>query len=424
MTPEEVEKQLARLRDAAAVLRSRSVNNVLDVLGAVLDGWRDANSAWRKDLESQLPAVTGFCEPLIREGLQRALQGWTSEALRELAARELGPINDLDTASARRVSGFDLSAVLLAGSIPMPSLLALLAPLVVRSAVIAKPAARDPITPSLVAASIAEVDPELGRCIEIASFEGSREDCMDAFLQADCICAMGSDATIAAVQARVRPPRRLVLDGHRLSIAAVAPRSSAAALADLADRLALDVALWNQLGCLSPVAIFAVGKTQWAGRLAEALAQALTEAERSWPRGPIDAVVASEIARQRAEAELRLAAGRAVAIYRSDSTAWTVVLEDGPAIRPAPLHRFIRVIPVAEPSHLIHAVRPMGPQLAAVAIEGFGEASGELARSLGGLGASRVCAPGALQSPPIDWCHGGRGVLAPLARFTDLELEA
>jgi hypothetical protein len=119
-----------------------------------------------------------------------------------------------------------------------------------------------------------------------------------------------------------------------------------------------------------------------------------------------------------------LAAGRAVAIYGSDSTAWTVVLEDGPEIRPAPLHRFIRVIPVAEPSHLIHAVRPMGPQLAAVAIEGFGEASGELARSLGGLGASRICAPGALQSPPIDWCHGGRGVLAPLARFTSLDFLA
>jgi hypothetical protein len=56
-----------------------------------------------------------------------------------------------------------------------------------------------------------------------------------------------------------------------------------------------------------------------------------------------------------------------------------------------------------------------------VAIEGFGEGTAELARALANLGASRICAPGSLQSPPLDWRHAGRGVLAPLARFSDIE---
>jgi hypothetical protein len=241
-------------------------------------------------------------------------------------------------------------------------------------------------------------------------------------LEADCICATGSDATIAAVQSQVRPPRRLVLDGHRLSIAAVAPPTSAERRIDLAERLALDIALWDQLGCLSPIAVFAVDPEPFhAIALGEALAVALANAEKDWPRGSIDASTAHAIAQQRAEAELRRAAGRAVAVHVSDSTAWTVIVEDRPDLRPAPLHRFIRVIPVADPESLLEAIRPLGPHLAAVAIEGFGSEATGLASALAKLGASRVCAPGSLQSPPLDWRHGGRGVLAPLARFSDIE---
>jgi hypothetical protein len=85
------------------------------------------------------------------------------------------------------------------------------------------------------------------------------------------------------------------------------------------------------------------------------------------------------------------------------------------------LHRFIRIVPVADPGRLLEAIRPFAAHLAAVAIEGFGEETAGLAYALADLGASRVCAPGSLQSPPLDWRHAGRGVLAPLARFGDIE---
>jgi hypothetical protein len=422
VTPDEIAEHLARLREAGEQLKRRPIGEVLDRLGAVLDGWRDPNSSWRRDLEERLPSATGFTAPLVAEGLRRALDDWTSDSLRKLAIRELGPIDASDSAPGRRVSGFDTTAVLLAGSIPMPSLLALIAPLAVRSPVIAKPASRDPLTPRLVAESIAEIDAELGRCIWIADFAATDEDCTHAMLEADCICATGSDATIAAVQSQVRPPRRLVADGHRLSIAAVVPPESTGHRSDLAERLAVDIAMWDQLGCLSPIVVFAVDpETSRAAALGEALAAALANAEKEWPRGSIDASTAHAIAQQRAEAELRRAAGRAVAVHVSDSTAWTVIVEDGPDLRPAPLHRFIRVIPVAHPEELFDAIRPFGPHLAAVAIEGFGAETTRLAGALAELGASRVCVPGSLQSPPLDWRHGGRGVLAPLARFTDVE---
>ncbi len=422
MTPDEIAENLARLRDAGARLKRRPIGEVLDVLGTVLERWRDPDSIWRRDLEERLPAATGFTAPMVGEGLRRALGDWTSDALRELAIRELGPIDRTDPASDRQISGFDTTAVLLAGSIPMPSLLALIAPLALRSPVLAKAASRDPLTPHLVAQSIAEADAELGRCIRVVDFAAANEDCTRALLEADCICATGSDATIATLQSLTRPPRRLVVDGHRLSIAAVVPPASAERRSELAERLAIDIALWDQLGCLSPIAVFAVDpEPAHAAALAEAIAVALANAEANWPRGSIDASAAHEIAQQRAEAELRRAAGRAVAIHASDATAWTVIVEDGPAPRPAPLHRFIRVVPVPDPGRLLEAIQPLAAHLAAVAIEGFGEGTAGLARTLASLGASRVCAPGSLQSPPLDWRHAGRGVLAPLARFSDIE---
>jgi len=422
VTPDEIAESLERLRDEGARLKRRPIGEVLDALGAVLDRWADPDSRCRRDLEDRLPAATGFTAPMVGEGLRRALGHWTGDALRALAARELGPIDSLDSASDRRISSFDTTAVLLAGAIPMPSLLALIAPLAVRSPVIAKPASRDPLTPQLVAQSIAETDVELGRCIQIASFAASNEDCTRALLGAECIWATGSDETIAAVRSLVKPPRRLIADGHRLSIAAVVPPPGAEERADLACRLALDVALWDQLGCLSPIAIFAVDpEPTRAAELADAIASALANAEKEWPRGAIEPRAAHAIAQQRAEAELRRAAGRAVEIRVSDSTAWTVILEDGPELRPIPLHRFVRVIPVPDLEQLLAAIGPLGSHLAGAAIEGFGASTTRLAHALADLGASRVCAPGTLQSPPLDWRHGGRGVLAPLVRFADIE---
>ena len=105
----------------------------------------------------------------------------------------------------------------------------------------------------------------------------------------------------------------------------------------------------------------------------------------------------------------------------SDSTAWTVVRENGPVLRPAPLHRFIRVAPVADPAALADALAPMGSHLAAIAVEGFGEQTPAVCRALAALGASRICRPGTMQSPPIGWHHSGRGVLTSLARFSDIE---
>ena len=82
-------------------------------------------------------------------------------------------------------------------------------------------------------------------------------------------------------------------------------------------------------------------------------------------------------------------------------------------------------IMIAAPSNgraLVAALAPFGPHLSAVALDGFSRETPGLCRALASLGASRLCACGAMQCPPLGWHRDGRGVLAPLARFTDSEL--
>ena len=423
MTREDVTKRLAELREAGVKLRRRPARDTLASLARVLELWRDPGSPWRRRLEAELPGVTGFSAANVREGLARGLAPWNGEALLALARAELGDPARVDAASSSMLSGFDVTAVVLAGSIPQPTLVALLAPLVLRSPVLAKPASRDPVTPALVAASIAAVDAELGRCIAIASFGSHDEACLGALLEADCVAATGSDASIAALAARVRPPRRFIPSGHRLSVAALGPEALAGdALAAAAEAIALDVALWDQLGCLSPLAVYAVGGSDTApDRLAERLAQALEALERRLPRGKPETAAAAAFRVECDAAELRAAAGERVRLFGGARQRFAVVRESDAGLRPAPLHRFVRVHPVGDTPALLAALRPLAPHLAGVALAGFGGGADTVARGLADLGASRLCRPGELQAPPLAWRHENRPVLLPFARFTDRE---
>ena len=162
-TPEALASAQARLREAGAQLRERPVEATIETLCSVIDGWRDPTSPWRRRLEAALPEATGFSKNIVREGLARGLDHWSGEDLRSVLLSELAAA--AGSSKRSRVTGFELTGVVLAGSIPMPSLLTLLLPLALHSPVLAKTAARDRVTAPLLAQSIGEVDADLARCI-------------------------------------------------------------------------------------------------------------------------------------------------------------------------------------------------------------------------------------------------------------------
>ena len=411
-----------RLREAGARLRERPARESLDSLCRVLDAWSSPQSTHRIRLQAELEDSSGFSKEVIRAGLARGLADWNGDALRAVVERELGTIDRLDAAGATRISGFDLTATILAGAIPTPTLLAIFLPLVLQSPVLVKSSQRDRKTAHRVIASIAEVDTELARCVEVVDFPRDDTEATQALLAAPCIVAMGSNATLQELARHVHPWQRWVGYGQRLSLAALGPHiSNSPALPATAEKLAQDVALWDQSGCLSPAAIFVLGNAKTAAEVADCLANALRDLGPRWPRGTIGSHDAAAIHHQREESRLRTAAGQEVCVHASEDTGWTVIAEADASWRPTPLHRFVRVYPVADIPRLCTALAPLSPYLSSVAIDGFGAERAELAGELARLGASRLCAPGDLQAPPLGWHHDGRPLLLPIVRISDDE---
>ena len=404
MNATDLREQLASLRESGVALRARDPGDVIDALAAVLDRWRDAESPERAQLERELPAVAGFSPPNVKEGLALALAAWDGNMLRA----------EVNQALPRRGShGYDTTGVILGGSIPMPTLLSIVEPLALRSAVLAKTASRDPRTAHLVARSISAVDPALGACVAVVDLPSADDETMDVFLEADLIVATGSDETVDAVERRVRPPRRVVKHGHRLSIAALGTAAVGERLGRAARGIALDTALWDQLGCLSPVVVFAPRES--CEEVGAALAESLAQVERRLPRGTVAPDVEALHMHERSGAELRNAAGGTVVVHSGEGGAWTVIVEDSATPRAMPLHRFLRVHPFDGSPGLHAALGPYLPHLAGAAVDGFPDDGFEFFEQLARQGA-RICLPGELQTPPLYWSRDGVPLFSALLR--------
>jgi hypothetical protein len=387
----------------------------VQALGRALERLRAPGSPERRRLEQELPQASRFSPAIVREGLARALAPFSAAALDALVERELGALG-----KGRIATGFPLTAVLLGGGVPTPALPALAAPLVLGSPVLVRTSSHDPVTARVFAAALAEEDPELAAALALVSFPSDDDAALAELLAAPCVVAFGSDETVTAVGARLGPAQRFVRHGHRLSVAVLGEAAlSGRGLEDAAAALALDVALWDQQGCLSPVAAYALGVDRVPDEVLAALEAAFAEAASRWPRGRLPADASARFRVEQDTAELRAAAGADVRVARG--SAFVLVAEPDAAFRGSPLHRFLRIHPAPSPEQLLAALAPLGPHLAAVGVAGLGPVAGRLAPELAGLGAARVCPLGTLQAPPLEWCHDQLGVLLPLARLTDVE---
>ncbi len=273
-------RELAELAAARDALEPRRVTRAL---AETFERWRAPGSPER----ARLAREHGVHSPeVVERGVKLALAGWTEESLTALRARELSEPCWVPP----------VTAVWLAGSIPTAAFSALSLPLLAGSAVYAKPAAADPVSARLFAASLAETDPAVGAALGIGSDAKALDD-------ADAVVAHGSDATIALLRARVGPGRPFIGYGHKLSLAAIGPAIEPLVAA---RRLALDVALWDGRGCLSPAwALVSDSPRGRAAELAHALAVALEEIDETLPRGALEAAESADLLELRARAAVR-----------------------------------------------------------------------------------------------------------------------
>ena len=366
---------------------------------AALDGsfalWRAPDSEWRRRLAAELPT---YSRAVLERALVDGLASWDTRVLEKIRRDEVPP----------RSRAPELTAVWLAGSIPATSFAAIALPLLAGSAVYAKTAAADPASAALFAESVGSIDAEVGRTIRVGRSE-------DALAEADAVVVYGTDETVAALRARVRSDRIFVGYGHKLSVGAV---GADVELAQSARTAALDLALYDGRGCLSP-AYFLVDETS-AGRsraFAEALAGELGSLATTLPLGQLSH--AEQVALRERRAACAMAEQNQVWLS-AGGVEWGVWLVPEDA-RPAPgALRHVPVVPVQGREGLARWCAALAPHLSSLGVVGWGGSEGALTDIALAGGGSRVCALGRMQLPELDWRHDGHGAIEPLFRSGEL----
>lgn len=392
----------------AARLPQPEAARALAVLPQVARRWLEPADPFRRRALEVLPATTGYAAGFIASGLDHVmaelahhLQDWVDAELPSgwrkrpgLGSRWAPPRLTLCT-FAGNVPG-----------VPAPDIAGCLA---IGSAVLCKVAAGEPAFTPLFIESIAAVDPVLAESAAAVYWPGSSTDHLDAVLPyAEAVIAYGSDESVGAVRARVKPGMPFLGYGHRLSFAVVGE----GAPPDAAARAAFDVAAYDQQGCVSPHVIYVLGD---AHAFASQVSAELEGLQRTHPRAPVSLAEAAAIRRVRDEAEFKEGA----VLYASPDTAWTVVYDEADrAYQPSPLGRTVRVHPIRALDELPALLAPVRRYLQTCA---FGGAPADAERLAALLGACRICPLGKAQYPPISWHHDGQPTLSRLVRWVDIE---
>jgi hypothetical protein len=422
-------------RNRQLYLESRDTDSIVQTLDGIGHDWLDPDFPFRRHVLEAGPAATGFSKPVLAAGLDSFFHQLTTENLDALLRQELGHPRRLDNffpgdheheinrlALAR---GPQLLAHIAAGNMPNAILLAMVLGLLARSAQFVKCASGQAFLPRLFAHSLYHAEAKLGACLEVAEWKGGAESLESAlFAEADCVTATGSNDTLAAIQIRLPAHVRCVGYGTRVSFGYVAKEALTGRHPEtIAQRAALDVAAWNQLGCLSPHVIYVEeGGTVGAEDFAALLARQLEALEQTHPRGGLSAREAAHISARRAIYEVRAAHSPETKMWASsESTAWTVVLETDPRFQLSCLNRFVYIKPVNDENEALHGAGPVRENISTVGLASAGPRAATLAQRFARWGARRICPLGEMQKPPLGWRHDGRPALGDLLTWTEWE---
>jgi hypothetical protein len=233
----------------------------------------------------------------------------------------------------------------------------------------------------------------------------------DLLRRADAVVAFGSDAAIAVLRAQTR--NKFIAHGHALSLLWLADPDGLTA--KQARACAVDILTYDQLGCLSPQAIYVPPQTDFAA-LGQKLERALETHWQALEKKPARTLsVAAKISEAR---DLAHALGHRVWLPPKRHLGWTVIHDPDPAFQPSPLHGVIYLRQASE-STLAKALASVAGKISTIGVAG--EISPRCEKVFLDLGVTRFCPAGRMQFPPLTWHHDGGAPLAELVTWVDWE---
>jgi Acyl-CoA reductase (LuxC) len=395
LLPSDIASAAARLRGGRNA--APDARRAAEVLSRTIELWRDKHYARRCDAIARITTQSGYSVPLLESSIDALLKPFTPAALNSLAARA-----SLDGRPDRpRVIGF-----IMAGNVAGAGLHEIAIALIAGAGVLIKTASAEPVFFDQFACTLAELDREFVSRIAVFNWGRPRDD-LTAAMVANCdrVVAYGDDATIESLHNQ----GAVIGFGSRVSGAIVAPDALSPERIDaVAESLARDVALFEQLGCLSPHHILVISTSHDASRdFAARIASALERLAVSMPPAKIPLRDAAEIVGIRERARWRRIAGEPIDLFEGARLGWTVISEPAKAFKVSPGFRTVYVSGMRDESELRACLGTTSGRIEAIAVAGGDTANRWIPEILDGLGVSYVSAPGEMQSPPLLWRHGG-----------------
>lgn len=201
-----------------------------------------------------------------------------------------------------------------------------------------------------------------------------------------------------------RHPGRVLMHGPRISVG-ILPEPARVTDGETWSRVAREIVLWDQAGCLSPRILFSPNPRETARHLAGAL----RAWEAKWPSGPRDTEASARVHAFRVR--YAMGDGRATGLLAAEGTEWTVVWDDRPTLETGPAQRVVRVVPHPGYQALRDLLWESQGYLQGIGVLGPAEDLMPWKKFASDLGL--WCAPlEALQDPPAGWRADGISNLA------------
>lgn len=424
------------------VLVGRSNADIIAAIAQTASDWLDDRGAILTRTAAELEPALGLAAGMLARGLGYTFEALRRDALERLVAEQAENPRALERAVSsssgrpRRLLGPEAVLHMLAGNVPGLAVPAVAVSLLARSVIVVRDSARQPLFTARFVESLAARAPDLAAMVVPVTWTSEDGKVPAALARSvDRVELYGADDTIARLSGAFERAD-VVRRGTRVSTALVTGdcdvSSGGGAAAAAARNVAMDVVMYDGLGCLSPSVVIVEGTTDRAERFAVTLGGALQELERRWPRHRRD--VRTEASRraflEAAEAAEITGRGRlitgpgatcATSTTSASPAAWAVRFDPDRAIEFGPGARCVTVISARDRAATLARLCAAASPLAAVGVASPGaEPTSDLVEQLEGAGAAIVCAAGRMQAPPIDRDPDGGRRLADLLRWREV----
>lgn len=254
------------LEKGREILRSYSTDDLAEIFGMAADYWQQ-DSDLKMEIVVAVSDLTGLSRRVVCESINVEQGNSSTKDILAAMDRDLGShhcldafFHDLHLGGLARAYGPKLTSAVLTANVPGLSYLPMVRALMVKSPLIAKLASNEPVFGPAWIKSVAAIEPPLAECVALCQWAGGNDVLQKAmFDPAEVAILYGGEQTCRTLRDFIGPHKKIIEHGHKIGLLLVGKEglNDPGEARDLARRIALDVAMFDQRACVAPQIVYA-----------------------------------------------------------------------------------------------------------------------------------------------------------------------